>query len=105
MSSPPSEDPLATFNFLSDFQPAINFGEGFQFDQTFNLIILVWAMVVCCITMAHTMTIPAHSLLRAVCAATAATAAIDASIAVLIANTKGKAFCHQVGIVFFSGLV
>ena len=36
MSSPPSEDPLAAFDFLSDFLPAVDFGEGFRFDQPFN---------------------------------------------------------------------
>jgi hypothetical protein len=37
MSSPPSEDPLASFNFLAEFlPPAIDFGEGFRFDEPFN---------------------------------------------------------------------
>jgi hypothetical protein len=36
MSSPPSEDPLASFDFLSEFLPAIDFGEGFRFDEPFN---------------------------------------------------------------------
>ncbi len=37
MSSPPSEDPLASFNFLAVFlPPAIDFGEGFRFDEPFN---------------------------------------------------------------------
>jgi hypothetical protein len=34
MSSPPSEDPLASFDFLAEFlPPAIDFGEGFRFDH------------------------------------------------------------------------
>ena len=36
MSSPPSEDPLAPFDFLSEFLPAIDFGEEFRFDESFN---------------------------------------------------------------------
>ena len=36
LSSPPSEDPLASFDFLSEFLPAIDFGEGFRFDEPFN---------------------------------------------------------------------
>ena len=37
MSSPPSEDPLASFDFLPEFlPPAIDFGEGFRFDEPFN---------------------------------------------------------------------
>jgi hypothetical protein len=37
MSSPPSEDPLASFDFLAEFlPPAIDFGEGFRFDEPFN---------------------------------------------------------------------
>ena len=36
MSSSPSEDPFAAFDFLSDFLPAVDFGEGFRFDQPFN---------------------------------------------------------------------
>ncbi len=36
MSSPPSEDPLASFDFLSEVLPAIDFGEGFRFDESFN---------------------------------------------------------------------
>ena len=36
MSSPPSEDPLAAFNFVLDFLPVVDFGEGFQFDQPFH---------------------------------------------------------------------
>ena len=36
MYSPPSEDPLAAFDFLSDFLPAVDFGEGFRFDQPFD---------------------------------------------------------------------
>ncbi len=37
MSSPPSEDPLASFDFLSECLPAIDFGEGFRFDEPFNI--------------------------------------------------------------------
>jgi len=36
LSSPPSEDPLASFDFLWEFLPAIDFGEGFRFDEPFN---------------------------------------------------------------------
>jgi hypothetical protein len=36
MSFPSSEDPLASFHFLSEFFPAIDFGEGFRFDEPFN---------------------------------------------------------------------
>jgi len=37
MSSPPSEDPLASFDFLAELlPPAIDFGEGFQLDEPFN---------------------------------------------------------------------
>jgi hypothetical protein len=36
MSSPPSEDPLVSLDFLLEFLPAIDFGEGFQFDEPFN---------------------------------------------------------------------
>jgi len=37
MSSPPSEDPLASFDHLAEFlPPAIDFGEGFWFDEPFN---------------------------------------------------------------------
>ncbi len=36
MSSPPSEDPLASFEFFSEFLPAIDFGEGFRLDEPFN---------------------------------------------------------------------
>jgi hypothetical protein len=36
MSSPPSEDPVVSFNFLSEFLLAIDFGEGFRFDEPFN---------------------------------------------------------------------
>ena len=37
MSSPPSEDPLTSFDHLAEFlPPAIDFGEGFQFDEPFN---------------------------------------------------------------------
>ena len=36
MSSPPSEDPLASFDFLSEFLPVIDFGEGFLFNEPFN---------------------------------------------------------------------
>ncbi len=32
MSSPPSEHPLASFYFLSDFFPAVDFGEAFRFN-------------------------------------------------------------------------
>ena len=32
----PSEDPLALFDFLSEFLLAIDLGEGFQFDEPFN---------------------------------------------------------------------
>jgi hypothetical protein len=53
---------------------------------------------------AHTMTIPARSLMRAVCVV-ATVAAVAASRAILIANTEGKAFCCRVGTGVFSGLV
>jgi len=37
MSSPPSEDPLASFDHLAEFlPPTIDFEEGFQFDEPFN---------------------------------------------------------------------
>ena len=36
MSSPPSEDPLVSFDFLSKILPAIDFGEGFRFHEPFN---------------------------------------------------------------------
>jgi len=36
MSSPPSEDPVASFDFLSEFLLAIDFGEGFRFDEPFS---------------------------------------------------------------------
>ena len=37
MSSPPSEDPLASFDFLFELlSPAIDFGEGFRLDEPFN---------------------------------------------------------------------
>ena len=37
MSSPPSEDPLAaSFDFLSEFLPAVDFGEAFRFDAPFD---------------------------------------------------------------------
>ncbi len=37
MSSPPSEDPLASLDHLAKFlPPAIDFGEGFGFDELFN---------------------------------------------------------------------
>jgi hypothetical protein len=37
MSSSPSEDPLASFDFLWEFLPAIDFGEEFRFDEPKNL--------------------------------------------------------------------
>jgi len=36
MSSPPSEDPLVSFDFLSEFLLAIDFEKGFRFDEPFN---------------------------------------------------------------------
>ena len=36
MSPPPSEDPFSSFDFLSDFLPAVDFGEEFRFDDAFN---------------------------------------------------------------------
>ncbi len=33
---PPSEDPLASFEFFLEFLPAIDFGEGFRLDEPFN---------------------------------------------------------------------
>ena len=37
MSSPPSDDPFfATFDFLSDLLPPVDFGGGFRFDQPFG---------------------------------------------------------------------
>ena len=36
MSSSPTEDPLTSFDFLSDFLPNVDFGEGFRFDEPFN---------------------------------------------------------------------
>jgi hypothetical protein len=36
MSSPLSEHPLASFDFLSEFLPAVDFGEVFRFDAPFN---------------------------------------------------------------------
>ena len=37
MSSPPSEHPLAaSFDFLSEFLPAVDFGEAFRFDAPFD---------------------------------------------------------------------
>jgi len=35
-NTPPSEDPLASFDFLLEFLPAIDYGEGFRFDEPFN---------------------------------------------------------------------
>ena len=36
MSPPPSEDPFSSFDFLSDFLPAVDFGEEYRFDDSFN---------------------------------------------------------------------
>ncbi len=37
MSSPPSEDPFAaSFDFLLEFLPAVDFGEAFRFDAPFD---------------------------------------------------------------------
>jgi hypothetical protein len=36
MTTPPSDDPLSSSNFLSEFLPAVNFGETFGFDGCFD---------------------------------------------------------------------
>ncbi len=36
MSSPPSEHPLASFDFLSESLPAVDFGEAFRFNAPFD---------------------------------------------------------------------
>ncbi len=95
MSSSPTEDPLTSFDFLSDFLPDVDFGEGFRFDEPFNFDDFG--------LMAHTTTIPARSLSRAVCGSVAVVVVVSG--AVQIVSTARKAFCCPVGTGIFSGLV
>ena len=104
---PPSEDPLASVDFIAEFlPPAIDFGEGFWFDEPFYFGdsgdgLSVMPPAVHCL-MAHTTTLPALSLSRAVCSSFTATVVV--SNAVLIASTARKALSCPVGTGIFSGL-
>ncbi len=79
--------------------PAVDFGEAFDSMRISILMISVRAMGL----MAPRMTIPARSLLRAVCGSVAA--AVVVSGAVLIVCTARRAFCYPVGTRIFFGLV
>ena len=88
MPSLPSDAPLATFDFLSDFLPAVDFGfgEGFRFDQPFHFDDFGGARD-------GSPSFGAYD-----------DAAVVASSTILITTDKGKAFCCRVGTGVFSGL-